>query len=699
MGIMKRLADFFKRCGIPILLLTVLFSSVIYIYSCGDNEVFAGLTVVSFIYFVFLIALLDFLQRLNKIWVTTVITFLLLCLSIVIGSSLIETKHIDTMQWFFEPGNFPQVYKGNILSLLVMVGFVLGDSLYYFTKVRMRPIYVFLICMCPFSLFAKSFTEIPVLFTILIITLFFLLIITGKTKNTSFSGKYRYAAIGLFIAIVTAGAAFMPKLEYAPFREQFDELITGVNMNVASQVDFNEFTQSSSYTKSNDDDDEILYTIIGDNPVYIKRQCFNAYNSSANLWEYFGESSTGYNYYTNYIKWENPALLAGEYGIKMDTVKESGIISSEKEPVRAIYTPENIASIEFRYSSLSDYGKKHVYRTPFDEYFHSSENEWDSYSVSWYDFDIDVEFMLFYTDETAEKIGGAYSEAYLETKGEMWEIYDPLMKDEARRACYKSENDYNRVKALTEEITRNCTNDYAKAVAIERYFKSADFYYDKEFTPADSSIEYFLFKSKRGICTDYATAMTLMCREAGLYSRYVEGFLVQDKDAEGNYTVTAADGHAYVQVWLDGYGWTDFDPTSSNVYNGSDWTFVIVGLLTLAVVLIAVLIIFVAPVISENSFVSRTGRLRGGVQLRKLYPRINDLVHKELRLKHGILTISELKSAVHENYSVDISQLADDYEKTAYGGIDCGQVNYISFYTELKKAIKQKKAEKRKKKR
>lgn len=697
MDFFKRLTDFAKKCSVPILLLTVLFSSVIYIYACGDNSIFIGLTVVSFIYFTLLVTLLDFLQKLKKNWLTTAIVFVMMAASILVGEMLLETSYMDTMQWFFEPSKFPEVYTGNILALLVMIGFVLGDSMYYFTRVRFRPVYVFLICMCPFSLFAKSFTDIPVLFTILIITLFFLLIITNQAGNTVFRGKNRYVAIALFIAVITAGAAFMPKLEYAPYREQFDELITGVNLNVASQIDFNNFSDSSSFTSAGDDEDDVLYTLSGTNPVYIKRQCFNAYNKQTDLWEYYGEVGTGYNNYTDYIKWENPAALAAEYGISMDTSKKFTTITSETDPVKAVYTPENIASIEFIYSSEANYGLRHVYRTPLDEYFHTGGNSWDSYSVSWYDFDVDIEFMLFYTDETAEKIDGVNSQAYLEAKNEMKEYYAPLMTEEARRNCFDSDSDYQKVKALTEQITRNCTNDYTKAQAIEQYFKSKEFCYDKDFRPADGSIEYFLFNTRRGICSDYATAMTLMCREAGLYARYVEGFLVQRVDSEGNFYVTAADGHAYVQVWLDGYGWTDFDPTSSNIYENTDNTFVFVGIAMILLALTAVAIVFILPVIREKKFVASAGRLRGREQLIRLYPRINDIVHKELRLKQNIMTINELKSAVFDNYSIDISQLAEDYEMTVYGDIDCGGNNYIGSYIGLKKAIKNKKAESRKK--
>ncbi len=700
MDFTKRLTDFLRHCTLPVLLLTVLFCSTVYIYACGDMFIFAGLTLVSLLYFTLLLASLEFLRNLNKTWVTTVVTFLELAASLIIGTYLIETIHTDTAQWFFEPTKFPQVYVGNIISLLLMVGFVLGDALYYFTRVRFRPVYVFLICMCPFSLFAKSFTDIPVIFTILIITLFFLLVITNETRNTQFSGKNRYMAIAVFVAVITAGAAFMPKLEYAPYREEFDELITGVNMNIANQVDFNQFTESSSYSSAPDDEEKVLYTFIGDNPLYVKRQCFNSYNSQTTLWEYVGEALTGYNRYTDYIKWENPAVLAAEYGLNMEVSKKNTMISAVDDSIHAIYTPENIASIEFPFSSLSDYGTKYVYRTPFDEYFHAADaNQWSSYSVTWYDFDIDVEFMLFYTDELAEKINGTNSKAYLKTKDEMRKLHDPLMTEQARRDCYRSDSGYEKVKNLVSEITRNCTNDYTKAQAIEQYFKSSEFYYDKEFTPADGSVENFLFNTKRGICSDYATAMTLMCREAGLYSRYVEGFLVQNIDSEGNFSVTAADGHAYVQVWLDGYGWTDFDPTSSNLYEGSDGTFLIVGIITVLIALAGVIIVFVLPVISELRFVSSAGRLRGKAQLKKLYPRINTLVHKELRLKQNVMTVNELKEAVYSQYGIDISETADDYEKTVYGDIECGNKNYITSYKELKKAIKQYKSAQNKKRR
>ncbi len=693
------LNTFINENAVPVLLLTALFSSVIHIYSLSDGLVFTFLTIFSFIYSILLFLLLDFLKRLNKGWFSTLTMFILMFVSLYAGNGFIETGYRDTTQWFFEPDNFSRIYIGNIVAVIVMVGFVLGSALYYFTRVRFRFVFVFLICLCPFSLFAKSFTDIPVIFTIIIITLFFLLIISNQTQGKLFDGKNRYAAIGAFIVVISMASAFSPKLEFAPYREQFDEAITGISIVGGGVMDFNDFADSSSSARSNDED-KVLFTLRGDNPVLIKRQCFNSYDRESDTWGYYGEIDTGYNYYGHYINWENPALLASELGMEMETAQNKTTIHSESGDLRALYTHENTTSIDFHLSSLLDYSLKYVYRTPLDEYFVSSDKgTFRSYSIEWCRFEIDEAYMLLCGDE--EKLSELYyGPSYLETKSEMKQYHDPLMTEEVLKECYKNEKNYNEVKLLVADIISGCDNDYQKALAIERYFKSSDFVYDDDFSTSDSSVENFLFNTKRGICTDYATAMTLMCREAGLYSRYVEGFLVQKAAGENVYNVTAADSHAYVQVWLNGYGWTDFDPTSSNIDNGYiDPTFLIVGMLMLLVATVGVVIFIVRPIMEEQGFIRKVGALRGREQLIKLYPRVSGIIHKELRLKKDVLTVNELKSAVIGYINVDISEMADAYEATVYGDVDCGNKDYFAVYTEIKKALKLKKSEERKAKR
>lgn len=690
---------FIKENSVPVILLTVLFASVIYNYSLQDYFVFTGVTFVAFIYSVLLFGLLDFLKRLGKTWVSTIAMIILTFISLIIGDSMIETNYSDTGQWFFAPDDFSQIYVGNIIAVVVLFGFVLGDALFYFTRVRFRAVYVFLICLCPFSLFAKSFTDIPVIFTILIITLFFVLVLTKETDSKIFVGKNRYFAMTAFIVVISLCAAFFPKLENAPYREEFDEMITGINIGTPTGMDFNDFSESSSNNKS-DGNDDVLYRFWGDNPGLLKRQCFNAYNSKDDVWEYYGEVNTGKNNYNEYIEWENPALLAAGCGIELEVTEKSTMISSEKGKLKAMYTPENLDSFVFMLSSQSDYAEKNVYRTPLDEYFLSIQNgsTFDNYKVNWHEFDIDVEFMLNFDDDKALNCDTKYSRNYLLTKNQMKLFYDPLMTDEARKKCFKSEKTHKQVKELVNDIVIGCSNEYEKAAAIESYLKSSEFVYDADFYASDASVENFLFNTKRGICTDYATAMVLMCREVGLYARYVEGFLVQKFDNNGGfYYVTSADSHAFVQVWLDGYGWTDFNPTSSNLDNGYvDPTFYIVGLLMILIAVAGVVILAVRPVVSEHLFVKKASSLNGREQLMVIYPKMSKIIHKEMRLLPNILTISEMNEAVQRLFKIDISELLADYESVAYGNIDCGNKNYIGYYLLLKKAIKQKRSEERK---
>ena len=79
-------------------------------------------------------------------------------------------------------------------------------------------------------------------------------------------------------------------------------------------------------------------------------------------------------------------------------------------------------------------------------------------------------------------------------------------------------------------------------------------------------VEYFLWTAKKGYCAHYATAAAMMFRAAGIPARYAEGYIVFPKDMENadkNGTVKLLDdnAHAWVEVYVDGQGWTPFETT------------------------------------------------------------------------------------------------------------------------------------------
>ncbi len=73
-------------------------------------------------------------------------------------------------------------------------------------------------------------------------------------------------------------------------------------------------------------------------------------------------------------------------------------------------------------------------------------------------------------------------------------------------------------------------------------------------------------KSRRGSCRDFAVLMMEGARSLGLAARFVSGYIfvpgANDMGTRGGGAT-----HAWMQVYLPGAGWVDFDPTNSIVGN------------------------------------------------------------------------------------------------------------------------------------
>lgn len=102
---------------------------------------------------------------------------------------------------------------------------------------------------------------------------------------------------------------------------------------------------------------------------------------------------------------------------------------------------------------------------------------------------------------------------------------------------------------LLRAMTRRIREDFTYVRRIERGVQS----------PGDT------LRRGSGTCRDFAWLMIDAVRALGLAARFVSGyiFLPHAKD------VTASGGatHAWLQVYLPGAGWVDFDPTNSLIGN------------------------------------------------------------------------------------------------------------------------------------
>ena len=69
---------------------------------------------------------------------------------------------------------------------------------------------------------------------------------------------------------------------------------------------------------------------------------------------------------------------------------------------------------------------------------------------------------------------------------------------------------------------------------------------------------------RKGSCRDFALFMMEAVRSLGLAAHFVSGYLYDEKRAEdGNSMVGGGATHAWLQVFLPGAGWVEFDPTNA----------------------------------------------------------------------------------------------------------------------------------------
>jgi hypothetical protein len=66
---------------------------------------------------------------------------------------------------------------------------------------------------------------------------------------------------------------------------------------------------------------------------------------------------------------------------------------------------------------------------------------------------------------------------------------------------------------------------------------------------------------RRGYCEQYAGAMAVMVRAAGVPARVALGYTPGAEQPDGSRLITSDDAHAWVEVYFEDLGWVPFDPT------------------------------------------------------------------------------------------------------------------------------------------
>lgn len=132
------------------------------------------------------------------------------------------------------------------------------------------------------------------------------------------------------------------------------------------------------------------------------------------------------------------------------------------------------------------------------------------------------------------------------------------------------ESDNADIVALSRKLTENATSDWEKAEAITRWV-AANITYDSNAANRNSGALQAL-QTRIGVCEDYAALAAALARAAGIPARIAYGFTDNGTKwpESGTFSLNGF-RHAWVEYYLDGYGWVPAEPTrsSSKLYMGS----------------------------------------------------------------------------------------------------------------------------------
>jgi hypothetical protein len=120
-----------------------------------------------------------------------------------------------------------------------------------------------------------------------------------------------------------------------------------------------------------------------------------------------------------------------------------------------------------------------------------------------------------------------------------------------------------RINSLAKSLTAGKSSQWDKVLALKNYFAPENGFLYRTETAAkgdEDALVDFLFKGKVGYCEQYASAMAVLVRAAGIPARvaigYTSGFQMTDYRS-----ITTQDAHAWVEVFFPQYGWITVDPT------------------------------------------------------------------------------------------------------------------------------------------
>ncbi|MBU5488067.1 transglutaminase-like domain-containing protein [Clostridium sp. MSJ-8] len=498
------------------------------------------------------------------------------------------------MMWLFKAESELSYETYYEIGTIILLSYIFGAMYYYFTvKIIRMPILMLLSFVTLILYFRGPYAQDNI-FVYLYIIFYFLLYM----KKSDFIEEYLRDKIRIknslklvipIIVIMTIIARILPNTNVFPNIEPLNGLkdyLQDYRTQYSLQDGMIEDNTSKSITESMPgNQDYVLYSYKGEYIPYLVNHVFDYFDTSNNTWVE-SERNSDKNSFIATSGVEKQTLIEQllislkrydnipqevREGLQLNNSDNKKVMSikSESYSLKNMLHPENVtmAYLDDNEEAMLRVNENNRLFKGINEKFLPSEYVTIGYiedapeGNSAEDY-----FMKYFTKDRYEDLissiaseDESYAQQLTESMEEVYSDYTSLSKD-------TSQDIYN----LAAKITQSKESIYDKASAIVDYFNSGKYTYSLSIdnTSARDYLSYFLFDSKKGYCVQYATAMTIMCRTLNIPARYVEGYAVsleKDRVTDDYYNVNAERAHAFVEVYIPGYGWKIFDPTPVRV--------------------------------------------------------------------------------------------------------------------------------------
>lgn len=616
--------------------------------------------------------------------------------------------------WALTPSGVLDYNAGYTAATFLLFLGLISFATYYFCRVQYRIVITFVLMLLPVLLYGKDSVTIPLAVLVPLLLLYFLIMIHERQLvKPAPKHKFRlvlravqvpekpvwnlqiWKSVGFFVIIAVAVSMAIPKPKVEANRKLIESLLNYQKLSDYLMKAISDFTDSSNGGDPTNrfGEQQVLLYLTGETPETLKTRTFTNYSLDDDTW-YIGDMDQRF----METDWTSDAQLL-DVSLLLEAVSDAcakdaefareyhleafNSLPEEELTRRSCTLRPQVSTLPFLLSPTNFVNADaHSYpesqRTFTGTISTNGVNSQDIYSFDYYlPLESDSQRLALLMDSMDIETWQSFLIKLYVNASQSQEIYQDVVmayyKDSVYAKRYQEMYDAEispRIASLATMLTKDCTTQREQIQALLDYFWNGEFTYNMDVRKKNTdNAETFLFDTKTGVCYQFATAMTLMCRSIGIPARYTEGFAVGEQDKDKNlYVIRYGNSHAFVEVYLNGYGWVGVDPTIADYSEKQEAVRSIsktqmIGIVFLSVAAVALLFyLLLYQRVCEALFVRSIRRKNGTAATVAMVKRLR----KKAALAES-LTLAELTDAMREQFLADIAPLTALCSAAVYG--------------------------------